>query len=151
MLKLFKKGKQVTDAKPENSAEWLPFEIDTDLITKDDASHFLMYVVADIKEINAIKIDVGFMVNERLKPPSKRFTVHTPGTIFYIWVRLPDHEALIPYDVFHFPRILTAKEMESARSFLLRHTDALLYFRNLYETPQVPAGIRPLQVYPGRL
>jgi hypothetical protein len=91
-------------------------------------------VVTSKKELNLLKNDVGFLVEEMF--PEGNFTLkqHYPGTILYCWVCLQN--TIFPFDLMYITKSLLPKEIKFIIN-TIKKTKNLIYARNLYEKPSL--------------
>lgn len=147
MTLLYKLGKMVTRREPCEPC--LSIDVESEDIV--GVTRFLKYAVSDIEELNYIKNDISFLVNELYARNRHRrlFNSSHTGSIIYIWVYIPIrtqgaviHDVLFPFDLFHLPRVLSPQERQRIHSKILDETDNYLYFRDQFQPPPIPYVMR---------
>lgn len=161
---VYKIDKRVTIRKPRAKDEYVSFtvEVDEGKIGKDGVSlskakNFVKHIVTDIKELNFLKNDMGFLMSE-IYGPDHSTDVNVDvyeGKLFYIWVYLPFRKhagrntlskdlqkEIFPFDIFYIRRDLSTADCKNIINLLRRDIDAFVYVRQIDETPILPYDVR---------
>ena len=108
VITLYKKDNKITTRKPKKVQEFIPFSVPSKS-SLNSVKTFLKYVITDIKELNLVKNDVCFLINEIFGRLEKDHTTNTEvmindGIIFYVWVYLPYEYNLNQFETPHSVR-----------------------------------------------
>ncbi len=167
----YKNGKKVIIRKPKDINNYIPFIASffkTRNLGINSIKSFLKYVITDVKELNFIKNDVGFLMHELFNNISSSKTTHnefttslqhplTGGTIIYIWVYLPSkydmtkfetpsdvRESIFPFDLFFTRLSLTKEECKMIKDILFKDVDVKVFCRKVHETPVLPCSLKSI-------
>lgn len=159
---IYKCDKKVTIRKPRAKDEHISFTVDVDESSKDAASlakvkNFVKHIVTDVKELNFLKNDMGFLMSEIYGPDHSIDANVDPysGKMFYIWVHLPfkTHHGrntfprhlqkdIFPFDIFYMRQDLSTVDCKNILNLLRRDIDAFVYVRQLDEEPILPYNVK---------
>lgn len=157
----YKSGKKITIRKPRSMINFIPFIASyakTKGMNNNTVKNFLKHVVTDVKELNFIKNDVCFLMNEMYGKDLVNCVVpYTDGIIFYIWVYLPYsfdmskysstkdiRDKVFPFDLFYARKNITEKDCKKIEEILLKDVDVKLYHRKPMQTPVLPFEIKAI-------
>jgi hypothetical protein len=154
--KLYKdvKSKKVTVKKP-NHDEYITFTYNQKENTRL-LKTFVKYIVTDVREVNLLKNDMGFLINEIYGQQDYMTNLTVPvedGTVFYVWTYLPynwDENVSTPadikteifaFDLFYIRLPLSMGETKNIITFLKDQVDAKVYTRKVGDAPQLPFDV----------
>jgi len=166
---IYKSDKKVTIRKPRKGDVFVSFNVEIDekpvkgSAKKDDVAtlakvkNFVKHIVTDVKELNFLKNDIGFLMSEIYGPDHSTDTnvnVYN-GRVFYIWVHLPYMKTagsrltlpkniqkdVFPYDLFYIRQDISDADCKNILNLLRRDIDAFVYVRDLQEFPDLPFNV----------
>jgi len=159
---LYKTQDKVTVRKPRKDA-YISFSVQSTPSTSiTKIKQFVKHIITDIKELNYLKNDMGFAMEEIFNEDHSTDTTIDlrKGKIFYIWVFLPFvpekgakntlpkevQQEIFPYDIFYIRQPLTNSECKNIQYSFKRDIDASIQVRSLGETPEIPFDIKVSRV-----
>ena len=160
-ITLYKIGEKVTIRKPRAREAHIQFRVEpTPGMTLTKVKQFVKYVVTDVKELNFLKNDMGFLLAEIYgKDHSVDLSIDvSEGTIFYIWAYLPFKDPdsqmppndiqkqVFPFDVFYIRERLSEADCKSIQTILKRDIETQVHVRSVGELPKIPFVIRVTNV-----
>lgn len=162
MLRVYKKDTCISTRKPktEKIKDFIVFNVENKNDEKKKLSiqekEFLKNIVTDKKELNFIRNDICFLINELYKRDHSVSNVTIEkGVMFFIWVFFPfewsDHEKIpenIKTDVFFFDLFFLRREItkEQVKSIVetISKTKITIFTRKINEIPVLPFKIKAL-------
>jgi len=163
-IDLYKIDQKVTVRKPRAKAEGKNTAIHfvseiTDKTMLPKVKEFIKHVYTDIKELNFLQKDMGFLISDIY---GKDNGVNTSvdvnnGRIFFTWVYVPfiaekdkkeSHlpksikQNIFPYDIFYLRQTISDSDCKGILSWLRKKIDAHVYVRHPFETPLLPYDIK---------
>lgn len=128
--------------KRSNSIEKFSLNLTCDpTIKKATVNAFLKNILCDIREINLVKNDIGFLLQE-LFPMQNSFNLSLPfnqGTIFYCWVCLK--KQIFTFDLIYIRMNLSDKDIKKIID-KIKLTKTTIYSRRLNEKIELPFNIQ---------
>jgi len=116
-----------------------------------NVKNFLKHVLIDIKEINFLRNDVGFMLHDKYGDDHSATSIVPieEGRIFYSWVHLPYSElnntlpedvgaTVFAFDLAYVRRLMTNAECENIINVLKKEVDVHVYVRRPFEEAVLP-------------
>lgn len=110
-------------------------------VKKIVVNKFLKTIIFEIKEINLVKNDIGFLIQE-LYPMINSLNIELPfkdGIIFYIWVSLK--RQIFSFDVMYLRKNLNEREIKKVID-KIKLTNVTLYYRRVNEKPVLPFDLK---------
>lgn len=159
-LIFYKKGKKIATRRPKDDA--IAFRVTvknvkTRTLTQNIKT-FLKYVVTEVKDLNLLKNDVCFLMNDLY---GKDHSVDTSvplekGYIFYVWCYLPyryETEApqelagsIVAHDLVYIRQNLTSTQVKTIKEILKKDVDVEIHSRRLHEKVELPYKIAVVDI-----
>jgi hypothetical protein len=155
---LYKKGKKVTTRR--SKGDCITFRATLRNGNGKSAllsvKNFLRYVITETKELNLLKNDVLFLVNELygLDHSIDENVALEKGHVIYVYCHLPYKytsevpadlcETIFPHDLMYIRRNLTATEVRTIKDILKKDVDIQVYCRRPFEKVAMPVTIRSI-------
>ena len=148
----YRSGDKVTTRRPKSLANWdMFFSSDDNFKVTQAVKNFLRYMVVDPQELNLVKTDVGFLMNDMFKDRVRDKTVQEVTT-FYVWVCIPFRSAsptlrasqssIFPFDLYHAAFNVTHVEIAEFKSILKSAIHVDIHTRKHNEMPELPFPLR---------
>ena len=156
---LYKNDKRVVMRKPKHVRDFIAFSTSSqESLSK--VKTFLRYVVCDVRDINFLKNQLCFLINdcfERLgKDPKTDITIDIDkGIIFYVWVFLPFNynlkvfetprnirEDIFAFDLFFVRQQMNSSEIKRILDILKNQLDIHVGWRKFNEPAKLPYRIK---------
>jgi len=153
---LYKSDKKVTVRRPRSkNNNCVQFDLDsTDRSVIARAKQFLKYVAVDVKELNFIRNQIGFLLTD-IYGDDHSDNLDTDvydGRMFYVWTFLPWENAqagesrlphsirhdIFPFDVTFVKRPLSNLDCKTIVNILKRDLDVSVHVRRIHQSPQLP-------------
>ena len=143
---LYKNDKKITIRKPKNVEDYTIFT-STSRDSLQPMKNFLKYVITDVRELNLLKNDLCFLINEIFERLGKDHATDISvdvesGVIFYVWVHLPYkwntlqfptpdsiREEIFPFDLFYVRQKMSNMEIKQIQDILKQQVDVTIHSR----------------------
>lgn len=153
---LYKTDDKVSVRKPPDSESYVKFACKD---RSSAAKAFIKGIITDVKELNFVRNDVGFLMDDLFEDASYRYPVREglhKCTIFYVWTYLPYSKShntevvppsrdIVAFDLCYVAKKLDAAKLEMIQRFLREHS-IHVYARNLHDHPGMPYQVSVLAV-----
>jgi hypothetical protein len=149
----YKVNGKITTRKPKKLAN-IAFQVEN--VDGAKVKNFLKHIITDINEINFLRNDVGFLLND-LYGNEHSVDSNVPvddGRIFYAWVYLPYvsggnknglpldvRKNVFSFDLSYVKRRMTNAECDHVVDVLKREVDVFVYVRRPFETVVPPFSV----------
>ena len=147
-------GGKITIRKPRANSDYIAYTVNESSVSSAKVKNFLKYIITDVKELNFLKNDVGFLLNELYGEDhsTDRSVPVEDGRIFFTWVYLPYFSNsgtntlprdirtnIIPFDLAFIRKKITNVECERLIMHRLKtEVNVLIHVRHPFEKPTVP-------------
>lgn len=154
---LYKINDKIYNRKPRTKDKYIQFHVSSPNASLAKVKNFVKYVITDIKELNFLKNDMGFLMELVYgENHSTDLSINVlTGKIFYIWVYIPYikdtnekgtlptniHSEIFAFDIFYIRRHLSDNDCQGIQNILKRDIQANVFVRNINETPTLPFPI----------
>lgn len=131
---------QNTASIKKSKKKTLMFKVDKS-VKKASIELFIKSLVTDVRELNLLKNDISFFMNEsypQLNSSTQDDCKFKDGTIFFCWVAL--NKKIFPFDLFYLRKNLLPKEIKKVQK-VLKNTDNYVFARKPFFNVNLPFNI----------
>ena len=151
----YKTGNSVTNTKPKIiNKTTLIFHVTIDSRANDQndlslmVKNFIKYIVVDIKELNLLKNDICFLMNELYH--ENDFVNHIvplkTGVIFYVWVYIAPSTEVFPFDLFFIRKSLSNEDVSKIKTIMKNEMNVEIHTRSPDDVKKISPKVNIIRI-----